>query len=108
MIAFFLTIPASRMVLIKAMSEKSYFECYEGKKRSHPSRRQSREDRDGMNETLVQDAEDDVDRNNGRYDQVRLSDKRRLEYSGRPLKTAGQCCGLLKLALRVLNRGDSM
>jgi hypothetical protein len=51
---------------------------------------QGGENRDGMDEALVEDAEHDVDGDDGRGDQIGLSGKRRLENLCGTLESCGQ------------------
>ena len=61
MIAFFLTMPISSMMPIKAMTLRSAHADQQGEQRADAGRGQRRQDRDRMDVALVQDAEHDVD-----------------------------------------------
>ena len=69
MMAFFLTMPISRMTPISAMRLNSVLKTQQRQHRAHAGRRQGREDGDRMDEALVEDAEHDVDGGERREDQ---------------------------------------
>ena len=62
MIAFFFTMPISRMMPISAMTLNSVVEQHQREQRADAGRRQRGQDRDRMHEALVEHAEHDVDR----------------------------------------------
>ena len=79
MIAFFFTMPISRMMPISAMTLKSCAADHQRQQRADAGRRQRRENRDRMDVALVQHAQHDVDRDERREDQQRLVGQRGLE-----------------------------
>ena len=93
MMPFFFTMPISRMMPIRAMTLKLGAEEDEGQDRPHPGRRQGGEDGDRVDVALVEDAEDDVDRDQGRQDQQRLVGQGGLEGLGRALEAAPDAGG---------------
>ena len=60
----------------------------EREERAHARRRERREDRDRQDEALVEDAEHEVHRDDGREDQPRLARERRLEAARGALEPA--------------------
>ena len=72
MIAFFFTMPISRMMPISAMTLSSVAAEHQRQERAHAGRRQRGEDRDRVDVALVQHAQHDVDRSRRRQDQQRL------------------------------------
>jgi hypothetical protein len=71
MMAFFFTMPISRMMPISAMTFSSLRE-HERQQRAHAGRRKRREDRDRVNVTFVEDPQHDVDGHERGQDQIRL------------------------------------
>ena len=90
MIAFFLTMPMSRITPISAMIDEFRLNEQQRKQRAHARRRQRRQDRERMHLALVQHAEHDVDREYRREDQPRLAVERRLERARGALEAAVQ------------------
>ena len=78
MMAFFFTMPISRMMPIMAMMLRSVWVSMQRQQRAHTGRRQRGENRDGMNVAFVQDSEHDVDRGQRRGDQQGLAAERIL------------------------------
>ncbi len=88
MIAFFFTMPMSRITPISAMMLNSGVEQAQRQHRAGARRGQRREDRDGMDVALVQDAEHDVDRGQRGEDQHRLVAQGLLEAARGALEAA--------------------
>ena len=84
--AFFLTMPISRMTPITAMRENSVLSSHQRQHRADAGRGQGGQDGDRMDEALVEHAEHDVDREQGGADQHRLAVQRLLEH----LRGAGE------------------
>jgi hypothetical protein len=86
MIAFFLTMPISRMMPMMPMTSRSSPADQQREQRADAGRRQRREDRDRMDEALVEHAEHDVHRDDRREHQQQLVAQRRLERRRRALE----------------------
>ena len=86
MIAFFFTMPISRMMPINAMTLSSVVEEQQREQRAHARRRQRRKNRDRMDKALVQNPEHDVNRHQRRQDQHGSIGKRILKRLRRPWK----------------------
>ena len=69
MIAFFFTMPISRMMPMRAMSERSMLEDHERQQRADAGGGQGRKNGDRVNVAFVEHAEDDVDDHDGRQDE---------------------------------------
>ena len=78
MIAFFLTMPISRMIPMKAMMVNSVSNSFERDQRADARRGQRRQDGDRMNVALVEHAEHDIDGEQRRADQQQLTRLRLL------------------------------
>ena len=76
MIAFFFTMPMRRMTPMSAMIVNSVLAQHQRQRRPEPGRRQRREDRQRMNQALVQNSQNDVDRQQGGEDQPGLTRER--------------------------------
>ena len=72
MIAFFLTMPISRMMPMSAMTLKSMLAEQQREQRADAGRRQRREDRDRVDVALVEHAQHDVDGDERGENQDRL------------------------------------
>ena len=72
MMPFFLTMPISRMMPMKAITVSSVPDNLQRQQRAEPGRRQRRDDGERMRQALVQHAEHDIDRDQRRQDQQRL------------------------------------
>jgi hypothetical protein len=72
MIAFFFTMPMSRMIPIKRDDAELAAADQQGENRPDTGGRERRQNRDRMNVALVEHAEDDVDRDDRGEDQPRL------------------------------------
>ena len=70
--AFFLTMPISRNTPISAMIENSMLEHQQRQHRADAGRGQRRQHRDRVHQAFVQDAQHDVDHDDGGQDQQRL------------------------------------
>ena len=79
MMAFFFTMPISRMMPIKPDDVELHVEEQQRQEGARARRGQSRENRDGMNVALIQHPQHDVDRQQRRQDQDRLRRERILE-----------------------------
>ncbi len=88
MIAFFLTMPISRITPISAMMRELGVEQQQRQQRAHARRRQRRQDGQRMHVALVEDAEHDVDGDQRGQDQAGLALQRVLERSAPPWKVA--------------------
>ena len=81
MIAFFFTMPMSRISPISAITVKSVPVDHEREHRAGAGRRQRRQNGQRVHEALVEDAEHDVDRRQRGGDQPRLVRERLLEHA---------------------------
>ena len=88
MIAFFFTMPISRMMPISAMTLSSVRQTQQRQQRAHAGRGQRGEDGERVDVALVQHAEDDVHRDQRRGDQQGLAGQRGLEGLRRALEAA--------------------
>ena len=86
MIAFFFTMPISRMMPISAITSRSIPNEHQRQQRTHAGRRQRREDRDRVNVALIEHSQHDVDRDECRQNQQRFVAQRGLECLGRALE----------------------
>jgi hypothetical protein len=80
MMPFFLTMPISRMMPIHCDQAEIKPERHQCHERAETSRRQGRKDRQRMGLALIEHAQDDVDDDDSRGDEIRLAGQRRLEY----------------------------
>ncbi len=80
MIAFFFTMPISRMMPISATTERSILNQHQREQRADAGRRQRGQDRERVDEALVQHAEHDVDRDRGGEDEPWLAGERLGEF----------------------------
>ena len=71
MMAFFFTMPISRMMPISAITENGVPKMQQRQGRADAGRRQRRENGDRMDGVLVEDAQHDIDRRQRRQDQQR-------------------------------------
>ena len=88
MIAFFFTMPMSRMMPMSAMTLNSVPAQHQREERADAGRRQRRQDRDRVDVALVEHAEHDVDGDQRRQDQERLAGQRLAEGLRRALEVA--------------------
>ena len=88
MIAFFFTMPMSRMMPMSAMTLNSVPAEHQRQERAHARRRQRRQDRDRVDVALVEHAEHDVDGEERGQDQERLGRQRLAERLRRALEVA--------------------
>ena len=86
MIAFFFTMPMSRMMPMMAMRLRSLPVSSSASSAPTPGRRQRGENRDGVDVALVQDAQHDVHRHDGGEDQEQRAVERGAERLGRALE----------------------
>ena len=100
MIAFFFTMPISRMMPINRHHVQLAVSQQQGEDRAHASRRQGRKNRDGMNVALIEHAEHDVDRDQRGQNQQGLAGQRRLESRGGALKAGVDGGGKVDRTLR--------
>ena len=77
--AFFFTIPISRMMPISAITLRSVRQSSSASTAPTPGRRNGRENRDGMDQALIQHPQHDIDGDQGGNDQDRFVAKRILE-----------------------------
>ena len=103
MIAFFFTMPISRMMPISPMTSSCMWKSIRARMRSRARRRQSRENRDGMDVALVQHAQHDVDRQQSGQDQDRLRRERILEGRRGSLEAAVNRCRHAQRELSLIN-----
>ena len=80
----------------------------QGQKSAHAGRRQSGEDRDGMNEAFIEDAEHDVDRDQRRQDQKRLIGQRINERSGGALERGLEAGREMDISRGLVDIGDGL
>ena len=85
-IAFFFTMPISRITPISAMIENSVLKSEQRQQRAHAGRGQRREDGDRVDRALVEHAQHDVDGEERREDQQRLVVQALLEEARRALE----------------------
>ena len=76
--AFFFTMPISRMMPMMAMTRELRVREHQRQQRAHARRRQRGENGDGMNVAFVEDAEHEVNRNERGGDQEGLAAQRIL------------------------------
>ena len=86
MIAFFFTMPISRMMPMIAMIAEVLAGDHQREQRADAGRRQRRQDRDRVDVALVEHAEHDVHRDDRREDQQQLVVERRVERERRALE----------------------
>ena len=86
MIAFFLTMPISRMMPMIAMIDEVVAGEHQRQQRADAGRGQRRQDRDRVDEALVEHAQHDVHRDDRGEDQQQLVGERRLEGERRALE----------------------
>ena len=79
MMPFFLTMPIRRMMPMMPITDKSIPPSLQRQQRADAGRRQGRQDRQRMDEALIQHAENDVDDDQRRADQCRRARKRGLK-----------------------------
>src|SRR5207245_1279525 len=79
MMPFFLTMPIKRMMPMMPITERSIMAELQRQQRADAGRRQRGQDRERIDEALVEDAEDDVDDDERRGDQRRFARQRGLE-----------------------------
>ena len=84
MIAFFFTMPISRMMPISAITLRSMWQISKRQQRPDAGRGERREDRDRVDVAFVEHAQHDVDRDQRGQNQQRLVAQRGLERLGRP------------------------
>ena len=86
MMAFFFTMPMSSTMPDERDDAEVVVRKKQGQQRSHARRRESRQNRDRVYVALVQNAQNDVDRDQGCQDQHRLIRQRGLKRRSRPLE----------------------
>jgi hypothetical protein len=104
MIAFFFTMPISRMMPISATTPSSVPADHQRQNRADARRRQRRENRDRMDVAFVKHAEHDVDRDDRRENQQRLVRQRRLERLRRALERSLHAQRHVRFPLRFFDR----
>ncbi len=82
MIAFFCTMPMSRTMPIRAISERSLPVSINASNAPTPGRGQAGENRDRVDIALIKHAQDDVDDDDGGQDEKRLALERGAELGG--------------------------
>ena len=109
MMAFFLTMPISRMMPISAITLSSVPAEQQRQERAHAGRRQRGEDGDRVDVALVEHAQDDVDGDQRGEDQQRLV---RRATPGTPARCPGSSPWMLagspSRARRLLDRRDRL
>ena len=88
MIAFFFTMPTSMMMPTKRVDVQLDAEEHQREQRADAGRRQARENRERMDEALVEDAEHDVDHQDRQHQQDAHALQRALERLRRALEAA--------------------
>ena len=83
MMAFFLTMPISSTMPISATNEKSMPDVHQRQQRADAGRGQRRQDRERVDEALVEHAQHDVDGDDGGQDQPGLAGERARELQRR-------------------------
>ena len=91
MMAFFFTMPISRMMPIIAMTLSSVWTDQQRENGAHSCRRQRRENRDGMDVAFVQNSQHDVHRHQRGEDQPGLARQGCLERLCRALEARRAC-----------------
>ena len=99
MIAFFFTIPMRRMMPMIPMTPRSLPTSSRARRAPIPADGQRGQDRDRMDEALVEDAQDDVHRHDRGGDQEELVGERALERVGRALEGRHDARGHAELRL---------
>ena len=89
MMAFFFTMPISRMMPISAMTLEIEMKQLQGQNGAHAGRGQRGENRERMDVTFVEHAEDDVDGDDGGQQQPGFVGERVAEGRGGALKAGG-------------------
>ncbi len=89
MMAFFLTMPTSITMPIMAMTERSMLERHQRDERADAGRRQAGDDRDRMDEALVENAEQHIGGKDRRQHQHALPFEQILEHRGGALEAGG-------------------
>ena len=89
MIAFFLTMPTSMTMPIMAMTDRSIRNSQQRQQRADAGRRQAGDDRDRVDEALVEDAEQHIGGEDRRQHQHALPLQRFLEHLRRALEAGG-------------------
>jgi len=102
MMAFFLTMPMSRMMPISAMTERSVRVTMSARMAPTPAEGQRGEDGDGVDVALIQNAEDDVDGDESGESEQRFVGERCFEGGGGALELGVMLGGMLSLALASL------
>ena len=108
MIAFFFTMPMSRISPISAITVKSVFVTEQRQHRAGARRRQRRQNRQRMDQALVEHAEHDVDRRERRGDQPRLVGERLLEHPRGSLESTVKADRHADVARRTIDRLDGI
>src|SRR5271155_4755195 len=83
-------------------------EQHQGQQGAEPRRGQGGDDRDRVDRALVEHAEDDVDRDQGRQDQDWRATERALKRLRTALKTGGNRARQVELLRGLLDRGDRL
>ena len=104
MMAFFFTMPISSTMPISAMTERSWPDQHQREQRADAGRRQRGEDRERMDEALVQHAEHDVDR----HDRRRGSATARRRATSRTPRCRPNSCRSPMSACRSTRSADEM
>ena len=100
MMAFFFTMPISRMMPMSAMTLKSIVEEHQRQQRADAGRGQRGKNRDGVDVALVEHAEHDVNGDERGQDQHRLVGQRGLKGLRRALEAAPGCWRAVRSCLR--------
>ena len=108
MIAFFLTMPISRMMPMIAMIEEILAGEHQREQRANPRRRQRRQDRHRMDVALVEHAQHDVHRDDRREDQPHFVRERGAEGECRALEPDLHRGRHAELALDAFDRADGV
>ncbi len=93
---------------MSAITRQFDMQKQEREQRADARRRQRGKNRDRMDEAFIQDAQNDVDREQRRGDQDRLIGERFLIGLRGPLETSVNVGGQVDLALRFIDGGHSI
>ena len=107
MIAFFLTMPISSTMPMTPMMSRPAPAMSSGEQRADAGRRQGRENRDRVDEALVEHAEHDIHRQDRRQQQEHLVRQRGLERLRRALEVDAETRRQIDVGERGVDRVDA-
>ena len=108
MIAFFFTMPISSTMPMSAITLNSCPLMMSAHERADAGRWQCGQDRERMDVALVEDAQDEIDSDEGRGNQDRLVRERGLERLGRALERRLHAGRHAECLLRLVHRRDGL